>query len=175
MKDIEKPKVNKQQIEEFRKSAFAPLERKNGFDPDHIIIGLQEIILPYEVTVISHGDRLKRAIKQVEQIRDEEVPLLYALDPHYLRLANEAKNIVLFAEIYLKSRLLREESRDGCVREDYPYTDNINWLKWTALKQEKGEIKLWVEEVPKGRFQPKKEKYLYPVFEVATRRGIKWG
>lgn len=55
--------------------------------------------------------------------------------------------------------------------------ESINWLKWAALKQEKREIKLWVEEevVPKGKFQPRREKYLYHVFEVATRRGIKWG
>ena len=120
---------------------------------------------------------MEKAINEVERIRDEEVPMQYAPDAHYLRLANEAKNIVLFAEMYLRSRLHRKDSRDGCAREDYPYTDNLNWLKNTALKQEGGKMKVWSEDLPveKYRVKPRLEKWLYPVFEVATKKGIKWG
>lgn len=127
--------------------------------------------------MISRGDRLEKAIKEIEKIRDEEVPLLYASDPHYLRIANEIKNMVLVAEMYLRSRLLRKESRYACLREDYPHTDNVNWLKWTMLKQENGRMKLWTEDISIERYKvkPKREKYLYPVFEIATRRGVKWG
>lgn len=131
-KEAKEPKIDEEQVEELRKFAFAPLQREDGIEPDHIIIGLQETLLPYEVTVISRGDRLEKAIKEVERIRDEQVLLLYASDPHYLRLANETKTMVLVAEMYLRSRLLRKESRDGCLREDYPYTDNVNWLKYTV-------------------------------------------
>ena len=67
--------------------------------------------MPCEVTVISRRDRLEKAIKEVERIRDEEVPQLYASDAHYLRLANEVRSMILVAEMYLRSRLLREESR----------------------------------------------------------------
>ena len=79
--------------------------------------------------------------------------------------------------MYLRSRLLREDSREGSAREDYPYTDNINWLKHTVLKQENGEMKLWAEDIPVDNYEvrPKREKYLYPIFEVARRRGIEWG
>ena len=94
------------------------MERKEGIEADHIIIRLQETLLPYEVTVISRGDRLEKALSEVERLRDEEVPLLHASDAHYLRLANEAKSMVLVAEMYLRSRLLRKESRDSCLRED---------------------------------------------------------
>ncbi|MFC1903049.1 FAD-binding protein [Chloroflexota bacterium] len=176
-KESEEPTIDEEQVEGLKKLTFAPLERGNGIDPDHIIIGLQETLIPYEVTVISRGDRLEKAIEAMERIRDEEVPLLYASDPHYLRLANEAKSMVLVAEMYLRSRLLRKESRDSCLREDYPYTDNINWLKWTRLKQENGMMKLWMEDIPIERYkvQPKRERYLYPVFKVARKRGIAWG
>jgi succinate dehydrogenase/fumarate reductase flavoprotein subunit len=173
----ESPHIDEEQVSNLRNRAFAPLERKDGVEPDHLIIELQEALLPYEVTVISRGDRLEKAICEIERIRDEEAPFLYALDAHYLRLSNEVKNMVLLAEMYLRSRLLREESRDSYLREDYPCTDNVNWLKWTRLKQEDGEMRLWTEEIPVERYQvkPKRGKYIYPVFEAATKRGVKWG
>jgi succinate dehydrogenase/fumarate reductase flavoprotein subunit len=176
-KETKEPKIDEGQVEELKEFAFASLEREEGIDPDHIIIGLGEVLFPYEVTVISSGDRLEKAIKEVERIRDEEVPLMYASDAHYLRLANETKNMVLVAEMYLRSRLLRKESRRSCVREDYPYTDNVNWLKWTRLKQENGKMRLWTKDIPVERYKikPKRERYLYSVFEVARRKKIKWG
>ncbi len=176
-KEMKESRIDEGQVEELKKFAFAPLEREEGIEPDHIIIGLGEVLFHYEVTVISRGDRLEKAIKEVERIRDEEVPLIYASDAHYLRLANETKNMILVAEMYLRSRLLREESRNSCLREDYPYTDNVNWLKWTRVKQENGKMRLWTEDIPVERYKikPKREKYLYPVFEVARRKGIKWG
>ena len=176
-KEASEPKIDEGQVERLRKFAFAPLERKDGIEPDHIIIGLLEMLIPYEVTVISRGDRLEKAIKEVERMRDEEVPLLHASDAHYLRLANEAKSMVVVAEMYLRSRLLRKESRGSCLREDYPYTDNIDWLKNTVLKQENGKLKLWTEDIPVEKYEvePKREKYLHKVFEVANKREIKWG
>ncbi|MBI4187550.1 MAG: FAD-binding protein [Chloroflexi bacterium] len=171
------PEINEEQVKELKKTAFAPMERNNGIQPDHIIIGINEIFGRPGVVIIARGDRLEQAIKEVERIRDEEVPLLYAADPHYLRMANEARSIVLVAEMYLRSRLLRTESRSAFLREDYPYTDNVSWLKWTLLGQENGKMKLWTEDIPIDRYQvkPRLEKYLCPIFEVAARRGVKWG
>ena len=128
VKKAQGPEINEKQLEELKKRALAPLEREDGIEPDHIIIGVQEALIPYEVSVISRGDRLEKALKEVERIRDEEVPLLYARDPHYLRLANETKSIVLVAEMYLRSRLLKKESRDACVRQDYPTFTRIDYL-----------------------------------------------
>jgi succinate dehydrogenase/fumarate reductase flavoprotein subunit len=176
-KEAKEPRLDEGQIEGLMRSTFAPMEREDGIEPDHIIIKLLETVLPYEVTVISHGDRLEKAIAEVERIRDEEVPLLYASDPHYLRLANEVKSIALVLEMYLKSRLLRKETREGCVREDYPHTDNINWLKNSMLKQEDGKMRVWTEDIPVENYKikPKRDKHLYSVFDVATKRGAPWG
>jgi succinate dehydrogenase/fumarate reductase flavoprotein subunit len=176
-KEFEHQTISESQVTELEEFAFEALNREDGIEPDHIIIGLQETLVPYGVTVISRADRLEKAIREVERIRDNEVSLLFASDIHNLRLANETRNMVLVAEMYLRSRLLRTESRDGCVREDYPYLDNINWLKWTKVKRDNGQMKLWTEDIPADtyRVKPRREKYLYPVFEAANKRGIKWG
>jgi succinate dehydrogenase/fumarate reductase flavoprotein subunit len=170
--------VNEKQIEQLKKAIYRYSERKDGVLPDHLIIGLLEHLVPYGVSVISRGDRLQQALEGIEWMRDHELPMMYSPDPHYLRLANEVSNMVLVAEMYLKSRLLRTETRGMCtVREDYPYTDNVNWLKWSRLKLENGSMKLWTEDLPMDRYEvkPAREKYLYPLFATATKRGVPWG
>lgn len=176
-KNTKMPEVSEQQMTDRWHFTVGPLQRPHGIQPDHVIIGIHESLLPYGVTIIASEDRLQNALKEIERIRDDEVPLLHASDPHTLRIANEARNMVLAAEMYLKSRLLRKESRDSSLREDYPYTDNVNWLKTVVLRNRNGDMNLWTEEVPieKYKYKPKRERYLYPVFEVATRRGVKWG
>jgi succinate dehydrogenase/fumarate reductase flavoprotein subunit len=170
-------KIREGQVKRAREFALAPLARGDGVDPDHITLGLHEALLPYEVTIISRGDRIQKAIDEVTRIQEEELPRIYALDPHGLRVANETRSMVLVSELYLKSRLLREESREGCLREDFPYTDNVDWLKWSMLKQDDGKIKLWTEEIGADHYQykPKREKYLCPMFAAATKRGVPWG
>lgn len=168
---------DEERVREIEKTGLALLKRERGVDSEHVVLGLHETLLPYQVTVISRGDRMEKAIGEIERIRDQEIPLLYAPDPHYLRLAHEVKNMVLIAEMYLRSRLLRTESRDSYLREDYPYMDNINWLKWTRLELEGETMALWAEDIPVDRYklQPKREKVLHKVFEVATKRGVPWG
>lgn len=175
IKKAETLKIDEKQVEELRKFTFAPLERGDGIMPDHIIIELQETLLPWETTIILREDRLRKALEEVERIRDEDLPMLYAPDPHYLRLANEVRSMVLVAEIQLRSLLLRKESRDSCLREDYPYTDNENWLKWIKVKQENGEMKLWAEDIKFKKVELRRGKFLHPVFNGANKRGIKWG
>ncbi|MDP2916798.1 MAG: FAD-binding protein, partial [Dehalococcoidia bacterium] len=102
-KQSAEPKIDTRQLEQCQKLTYAPLDRKDGIEPDHVIIAVQEAVFPYEVTVISRGDRMEKAIAEIERIREDEVPLLYASDPHYLRIANEARNCVLFAEMQLRS------------------------------------------------------------------------
>jgi len=177
LKDAKECEIDERQIQNLKDFVFSPFQVETGIDAEHVILGIHEALLPYEVTVISRGDRMEKALKEIERIRDEEVPNLYALDPHYLRIANETRSIVLVAEMYLRSRLMREESREGCLREDFPYTDNVNWLKWSMLKQENKKIKLWTEDIPVDnyKYKPKREKYLCPIFKAADNRGVQWG
>jgi succinate dehydrogenase/fumarate reductase flavoprotein subunit len=169
-------KPDRSQIQQLRASLFRPLVRKGGIQADHVILGIQEVLFPYEITVISRGDRLEKAIRELERLSDEEIPLIRASDAHSLRLAHEVRNMALVAEMYLRSRLLRQESRDGCLREDYPCTDNINWLKWITLKERDGKMRLGTQDVPAHpEVKNKMAKFTYPVFEVARKRGIPWG
>ncbi len=43
---------------------------------------------------------------------------------------------------------MRKESRGWFPREDYPETDNKNWLKWIIVKNQGGEMTFSTEDVP---------------------------
>ncbi len=161
------------QVKSLKESIYAPLARKQGIDPDQVILALQETIVPYNVNLLRRQDRLEKALRRVEEIRDNEVPYMFAHDPHYLRLAHEAANLVFAGELCLRSVLMRTESRLG-VREDYPFQDNINWLKWINARQENGRIKLYTQEVPAGPgdVPVPQEKKLHRLWDLAVRLGL---
>jgi hypothetical protein len=69
---------------------------------------------------------------------------------------------------------MREESRAGHFRADFPERDDENWLCWIMAHQEGEEIKLGKKPVPVERYQIKLKKYYsdnfsYPnVMEMLT-------
>ena len=165
--------IDEEQVQELRKYAFQPIEREEGIDPDHVLIALQETIAPYDVLILREEGRLKKALDRVEDIHDNLVPFLHARDPHYLRMAFEAKNLVTAAEMLLRSALFRKESRVERLREDYPYMDNENWAKWVCVKQESGKMKVFTQDLPFERYplKPPKEKVLDPRWKRAKELG----
>lgn len=165
-------KVSEEQMASMKRSIFSALDRRDGVDPEHVIQELYEILLPYDVSIIAREEKLKAAINKLEVIKKEELPHLYALDPHGLRLALETRNMCLVAEMFLRSRLMRQESRETCLREDFPYVDNENWLKWTCLQQQAGEMHLYTEDLPLERYllKPQRTKFMHPLFEIAQKR-----
>ncbi|MCK4952562.1 FAD-binding protein [Candidatus Bathyarchaeota archaeon] len=144
----EKPTIDEKDLARLKKVTLEPFERKGGFSPKWVIQVLQNILFPYYILYIKHGDRLKATLTLVEFLKDHLVPKLIAKDLHELRLAHETKNMVLNAEMRLRSSLFRTESRGCHYREDYPRRDDPNWLAWVKLKEEKGKMKLWKEPIP---------------------------
>ena len=143
------PTVDEEELTRLKKTVEAPLERKGGFSPRWVTQVLQNITKPYFMLFIKHGKRMEAALTLVEFMKDHLAPKLFAKDPHELRLAHETKNMILNAEIKLRSSLFRTESRGWFYREDYPRRDDPNWLAWIKLKEEKGKMKLWKEPIPK--------------------------
>ncbi|MFA6708784.1 MAG: FAD-binding protein [Fusobacterium sp.] len=54
-----------------------------------------------------------------------------------MRLVHETRNMLLNAEMKLKASLFRTESRGNHYREDYPNTDDKNWLAWVVIEKDK--------------------------------------
>ena len=167
--------TDERQVAELRRVAYEALERKEGTEPDVVINSLQETVLSEGVFVIPNEARLKKALSDIEGIRETLLPRLTAYDPHYLALAHEAKNMVQCAELWMRCALERKESRswEGFWREDYPQTDNVNWLKWSVIRRDGDRMALSYEPVPLEKYRHKpgqREKFTPQFFLAAERR-----
>lgn len=171
-------RINREQQQKYYSDYVSTRGRKTGIDPEHAIIRIQEVIIRPDVYLISREEAIKNALKEIEEIRAEEIPFLYSSDVQSYNLVVDATNMALCAEIWLRCLLTRKESRAGVMREDYPFRDNINWLKWIVVnKGNDDRIHITLQNVPLERFrlQPVKNLTLHPIFEAAKRRGVQWG
>lgn len=173
LSDADDPKLQQDQIDEFKERAFAALNRKEGYEPDQILLAVQENIIPYDIILLRRQDRMERALENISFVRDNYLPSIKAYDPHYLKNAHEASNMLFTAEAQLKTSLLRTESRVG-LREDYPYTDNENWLKWIEFKNENGNMEFSTTSVPIEEYpiKVKEKKELHYIWELAKKLNI---
>ena len=88
------------------------------------------------------------ALKLISFLENHVGPRLYAKDWHDLRLAHEAQNMLLNAEMMLKASLMREESRGAHYREDFPRRNDEEWLAWIRIRKEGEQMHLFKEPIP---------------------------
>jgi succinate dehydrogenase/fumarate reductase flavoprotein subunit len=165
---INKLTPDPQEIAALTEKLSQPLKRSDGIGPDYVVLKVQELLFPMEIYLIRQEDRLRRSLNRICQLREDFVPLLKAYDPHYLRMAIEASNMATCAELFLRAALKRAESRGSHLREDFPETDNVDWLKWILLKKTSGKIQVATEDIPIETYpmKPKREKYAHPIITV---------
>jgi succinate dehydrogenase/fumarate reductase flavoprotein subunit len=80
------------------------------------------------------------------------LPEMKAHDTHDLAACHEAGAMALCAEMFYRTALERKESRGWFIREDYPETDNQNWLKWIIAKDVNGQMTISTQDVPIDRY-----------------------
>lgn len=142
---------------ECARELAAPLLRPKGIDPDTLIFQTQKLLFDYQVCYLKNKERLAAALENLLSLQ-ARADALKAENLHQLVKAHEARNILVIAELFLRSSLFREESRGFHFREDFPAMDNKNWLKFVAVKNEGGVPKVWAEDVPTPYFRPTSEK-----------------
>ena len=142
--------------EELATRFISPILKTKGILPDKFIHDLQSRLFPYDVCYLKTRPRLVKALAELDELK-HKVSELWAPDIHQLVKANEAMNMVLIAEVFLRSSLFREESRCYHFREDYPLQDNKNWLKWVIIKMEASQFKLTARDIPTPYCRPTEE------------------
>ena len=136
------------QLAGFMNAVTEPLKRNQGIAPGEITHDLWRIITPYQVCYLRNEERLNRALEKLKTLKYETLPRIMAKDLHGLVKALEVRSMVDIAEIILKSVRCRKESRGFVYREDFPLTDNINWLKWIMVRKENDGMRQWAKQRP---------------------------
>ncbi len=91
---------------------------------------------------------LKKALRELEKLRDENLPMIFANKPFELKAALEAGVLLDVAEMITRAALFRRESRGAHYRSDYPNEDK-NWLKNIVISKKKGKIRLTTQMINK--------------------------
>lgn len=138
---------DEKQLEESRNAMFACKNRIGGIHPKEIVRQIQEVVNPIGNSLYMHEQRLNYALAEVARIGDM-LDTVSASDMHSIFEYNEAKSMVLCAEMFYKSALQRKESRSWFLREDYPDRDDKNYLKWFIVKDDSGKVSISEERVP---------------------------
>ncbi|MEV0195454.1 fumarate reductase/succinate dehydrogenase flavoprotein subunit [Nonomuraea sp. NPDC050691] len=116
-----RPKVAQEQLDEAREEALAPLQR-TGENPYEVHHELQRTMNEL-VGIIRKAEEVSEALEVVEKLK-ERVRLVGAAGSRIYNpgwhLALDLRNMVLVSECVARAALLREESRGGHTRDDFP-------------------------------------------------------
>lgn len=140
--------LDKGQVERLQKQFLAPLNRKKGIRPEQVYRPITSKLIRPEFGIIKNEGTTKEMLNEIKRTHQEELPRVAARDVHELIKANEARNFVELVEPVYICALERKESRLIHYRRDYPYRDDLDWLKWVVLKKEGDVIKVRHEPVP---------------------------
>jgi len=152
-KSIEFKKPEDALINDCQKSTFRFLLKDGEISPQEVYYQLQESVIGWDKSIIRHRDRLNESLNRIKIVEEELIPKIRASDFHQLMRCHEVEATLITTEMVLRSALLREESRAAHFREDYPETDNLNWLKWIVVEKNKDGMKFETIDIPKKNYE----------------------
>ncbi|MEV5411597.1 fumarate reductase/succinate dehydrogenase flavoprotein subunit [Thermopolyspora sp. NPDC052614] len=125
-----RPKAAAEAVRQAQEEAVAPLQRKGGENPYEVHHELQRTMHEL-VGIIRKADEIKDALEVVAKLKERaanagaEGSTIYNPGWH---LALDLRNMLLVSECVGKAALLREESRGGHTRDDFP-TMSPEWRR----------------------------------------------
>jgi succinate dehydrogenase/fumarate reductase flavoprotein subunit len=126
----------------LRQKAEQPFTRKEGINPAQARRRIQELAHKH-LGPIRNAQELKEFLALLERAEKNEIPNLAiafknrVYNKEWLD-ALELPSMVHLLKAAAKSALYRTESRGVHFREDYPLTDNENWLRESMVKYDGG-------------------------------------
>ena len=153
--------LNRKHAKELLKNTLLPVRIEQGVSPDEAVHQLQKAIISIEVCFLKSRRSINEAMGKVANVKEDLLPRLKAKDAHELVKAIECRSMVPIAQMMLIASLAREESRGFHFREEFPFTDNKDWLKLVVLKKRgDGEYEVRTEPVDTPYVKPKEERTL---------------
>ena len=132
------PVLDEEQIAKSYDRAYGPTFVTDGTEPMELEVSLRHIAEKYIGALKCEG-KLLEGIRRFDSIKREFLPELMASNPHYQMRALEVRNTMQLLELHLIDALKRRETRNNCVRLDYPNMDDSRTNFVTINRMEDGE------------------------------------
>jgi len=153
-KRVRPPKVDEAQLDAFAQRMEAPLQKgadRDSPNPYAIHSELQDTMQEL-VGIIRRRDELEEALVRLERLRVRaaraRVTGSRVYNPGW-HLALDLDNLIGVSEAVTRSALVREESRGGHTREDFPKTDAEWGTKNVVIRKRDGRLVLTTEPIAK--------------------------
>jgi len=144
--ETDTPFHEKDAFEDVEQKASMPIKRRKGIEPGPLRRQVQQMAHQHLGPVRTESE-LKQFIGFLHKVKKEKLPYMAAENSSavYNKAwmdALELSEMVHLLECATKSALLRTESRGVHYREDYPQTDNDNWLVETISVLRDNELQI---------------------------------
>ena len=140
------PSIDRESISKEHSRVMAPLEREEGLSTSQETKRLQRFMWD-KAGLFRNEEDLNGALNLIED-QQKQVNSQLAVKNKATRYntewisALELQDMILVAEMIVRSALLRKESRGAHYRTDYPNPDNKNWFVNIVVSQKKGNMVL---------------------------------
>ena len=145
-----KPKVSEQVIEKALNSALAPFNGNSDENPYAVHQELQQVMNDL-VGIIRDGNEMREAITKLEGLKKRAKNVTVKGEIQFnpgWHLSLDLENMLLVSESIAKSALVREESRGGHTRNDFPTMDK-NWRPKHVINSWNGSsVETKIESIP---------------------------
>jgi succinate dehydrogenase / fumarate reductase flavoprotein subunit len=121
--------VDESQAEAFAKEALAPFDNTGGENPYIIQQDLQQVMQDY-AGIARNADDLKLALDELAKLNERAGRVSVTGNRQYnpgWHAALDIRSLLAVSESTVRAALLREESRGGHMRTDFPETDEAHW------------------------------------------------
>src|ERR1051326_3230886 len=148
--------LQQQQITEAEAAATQFLNRSEGESPWTLRDELGKLMWE-KVGIVRDGARLKEALGEIESLTHLSEKTRVSGGRAFnltWQQALDMRNMLVASELIARRALLREDSRGAHYREDFPDTDNANWLKNVYLARNGAGPKSWTKPVELSRLKP---------------------
>ena len=158
VRQIGQGKIAKEQIAAEKARVYAPVKKNEGMDWKELHAGVSRA-MQFFCSEYKTESLLKMGLDTLNEIEENYVPRLFALDPHKLMCSLESLSTLECARMIIRASLARKASSKFLTFEriDYPQQDPPEWNKLLTLKLENNKVK--IGERPFGFWGNMKENY----------------
>ena len=156
-------KVSDDQVKAEEKRIFEDLLQKKGTENLYDIKRELRAAMDQHAGVYRTGEEMTAGLKKIRELK-QRYEKIYVADKGSVYNTNlinamEIQNLIDLAEMLLMSAVVREESRGGHARYDFPNRDDDKWLKHTLVSYSKEGPKLSYKPVTITKWKPVERKY----------------